>query len=398
MNEAQRLITFIGDLLPLKSYNRIIEANVLRIDWGKVVITGELNFYYGQPALCRAVCEDKRTVRGYGVYLVQGRNRDETRLRNMLVQEGDGLHQGHSSKSSVCINKFNMSRKIRADILEEDDKNGAVINFAYKPFVWSSEAVEEAAVHCAIVGCTSFDSGEAKFIYDQNGRNEATHINPYLYDALDIWITNRMNKPRTGISKITAGSPPTDDGGLLMTADEKLYLKSKYSVLTRYIRPSIGAREFLHDKVGEYSRYCLWFKGGNPSNYDNIPEIKARFEKVKAIRERSNVDRIRKMADYSYLFCQTRQPSYTYMVIPLVSSETRKYIPIGFMSPEVIASDACIIISDVSTYEFSVLSSRLHVIWVHILAGRLEMRIRYSPAVYNNFEWPSPSEKQKARI
>ena len=277
-------------------------------------------------------------------------------------------------------------------------ENGAVINFGYKPFVWISEAVEGAAVHCVIVGFTGFESGEARFIYDQNGRIEVSHINPYLYDAPDIWIMNRRNKPRNALSKMTTGSPPTDDGGLLMIADEKQYLESKYPALTRYIRPFIGAREFLHDKVGEFSRYCLWFKGGNPSDYGNIPEIKARLEKVKAIRERSNVDRIRKMADYPYLFCQNRQPSSTYLVIPRHSSENRRYIPIGFMLPEVIAGDACSIIPDVSIYDFGILTSSVHMAWVRVVAGRLEMRSRYSPAVYNNFVWPSPTEKQRTKI
>ena len=224
------------------------------------------------------------------------------------------------------------------------------------------------------------------------------HINPYLYDAPDIWIMNRRNQPRNGISKMTTGSPPTDDGGLLMTLDEKIQLEAKYPVLSKYMRPFIGAREFLHDKVGEYSRYCFWFKGGNPSDYANIPEIKARLERVKAIRERSNADRIRKMADYPYLFCQNRQPSSTYLVIPRHSSENRRYIPIGFMLPEVIAGDACSIIPDVSIYEFGVLTSSVHMAWVRVVAGRIKSDIRYSPAVYNNFVWPLPSEKQRAKI
>ena len=183
-----------------------------------------------------------------------------------------------------------------------------------------------------------------------------------------------------------------------MTSDEKRQLEAKYPVLSKYIRPFIGAREFLHDKVGEFSRYCLWFKGGNPSDYAHIPEIKARLEKVKTIRERSSADRIRKMADYPYLFCQIRQPSSTYLVIPRVSSETRKYIPIGFVRPEIIASDSCIIVPDVSIYVFGVLISSVHMAWVRIVAGRLKSDIRYSPAVYNNFVWPSPSEKQRVKI
>ena len=197
---------------------------------------------------------------------------------------------------------------------------------------------------------------------------------------------------------MTTGNPPTDDGGLLLTVDEKRQLEVKYPILKKYIRPFIGAREFLHDKLGEFSRYCLWFKDGNPSDYAKIPEIKERFQKVKVIREKSNADRIKKMADFPSLFCQIRQPDSTYLVIPRVSSENRKYIPIGFISPEIIASDACIIIPDVSIYEFAILSSSVHMAWTKLISGRLKSDIRYSPAVYNNFVWPSPSDKQKSKI
>ncbi len=183
-----------------------------------------------------------------------------------------------------------------------------------------------------------------------------------------------------------------------MTSDERKQLELKYPVLSKYIRPFIGAREFLHDKVGESSRYCLWLKDGNPSDYGNIPEIKARLEKVKAIRERSNADRICKMADFPYLFCQIRQPESTYLVIPRHSSENRRYIPIGFMSPEVIAGDACSIIPDVSIYEFGVLTSSVHMAWAKVVDGRIKSDIRYSPAVYNNFVWPLPREKHRAKI
>ena len=276
--------------------------------------------------------------------------------------------------------------------------DGAVINFAYKPFVWSSEAIEKAAVHCVIVGFSHSGSNEAKFIFDGDDKVEASNINPYLYDAPDVWITNRINKPRNGLSKMTTGSHPTDDGGLLMTSDEKLQLEAKYPILAKYIRPFIGAREFLHDKVGEFSRYCFWFKDGTPSDYANIPEIKARLQKVKAIRERSNADRIQKMADYSYLFCQNRQPESTYLVVPQHSSENRRYMPIGFISPDVVASNACCIIPDISIYEFAILISRVHMAWIKVICGKIKSDIRYSPAVYNNFVWPLPSEKQKSKI
>ncbi len=170
-----------------------------------------------------------------------------------------------------------------------------------------------------------------------------------------------------------------------MTSDEKLQLEAKYPVLAKYIRPFIGAREFLHDKVGDFSRYCFWFKDGNPSDYANIPEIKSRLQKVRAIRERSNADRLQRMADYPYLFCQNRQSKATYLVIPRISSERRKYIPIGFMSSNVIINDKILYIPDTDLYMFGILSSNVHMAWVKMVSGRLKSDVSYSPAVYNNF-------------
>ena len=397
-NETKSLIVFYGELLPLKSYNNILEGNALRIDWQEVMKPSEVNYIMGNPPFVGQSVRIKE--QSEDMAFIWGKGEIETKLDYVICwykKAMDYIKNTAVRVAFVSTNSICQGESVPTFWKRMID-DGAVINFVYKPFVWSSEAVDKATVHCVIVGFTSFESGEAKFIYDENGKTEAMHINPYLYDAPDIWITNRINKTRNGLSKMTTGSPPTDDGGLLMTADEKLYLESKYPALAKYIRPFIGAREFLHDKVGEFSRYCLWLKDGNPSDYANIPEIKVRLQKVKAIRERSNADRIRKMADYPYLFCQNRQPSFTYLVIPRHSSENRRYIPIGFVSPEIIAGDACSIIPDVSTYEFGVLTSSVHMAWVRVVAGRIKSDIRYSPAVYNNFVWPSSGEKQKAKI
>lgn len=208
MNEAQRLITFIGDLLPLKSYNRIIEANALRIDWRKVIRTEELDFIMGNPPFVGQSVRIQE--QSEDMVFIWGKGEIETKLdyvicwykKAMDYMKGTVVKVAFVSTNSICQGESvpTFWRKMIEDY-------GAVINFAYKPFVWSSEAIEEAAVHCVIVGFTRFESGEGKFIYDENGRTEATHINPYLYDAPDIWITNRRNKPRNGLSKIDDRKP-----------------------------------------------------------------------------------------------------------------------------------------------------------------------------------------------
>ena len=183
-----------------------------------------------------------------------------------------------------------------------------------------------------------------------------------------------------------------------MSAEEKDILLAKYPILQKYIRPFIGAREFLHDKIGMYSRYCLWFKDGDNREFANIPEIRKRLQIVADLRTRSKADRIQKMAVYPWLFCQIRQPQNTYLVFPRHSSERRRYIPIGFVEPTVIAGDACSIIPNATVYQFGILTSNVHMAWMRIVAGRLEMRYRYSPAIYNNFPWCNPTEAQKVKI
>ena len=398
LNETKAIVQVYEDVLPLKNYDNITEANALRTDWNTIIDTSSQLYIMGNPPFIGQSVRVKE--QSDEMSLIWGKGEIETKLDYVICwyKKAADLMKGTKIKAAfVSTNSICQGESVPTFWKKMID-SGAVINFAYRPFVWTSEAVDKAVVHCVIVGFSIGETGETKYIFDESGKHEATHINPYLYDAPDIWITNRINKPQNGLPKMTTGSPPTDDGGLLMTADEKAQLEGKYPILAKYIRPFIGAREFLHDKVGKFSRYCLWFKDGNPADYGKIPEIKARLQRVKAIRERSNADRIRKMADYPYLFCQNRQPESTYLVIPRVSSETRKYIPIGFVSPEIIASDSCIIVPDVSIYEFAVLTSSIHVAWVRVVSGRLKSDIRYSPAVYNNFLWPSPTAKQKSKI
>ena len=390
-------IQVLEDFFPLKSYNHIIEGNALTLDWAKLVPIDKLNFIMGNPPFVGQSVRSK--VQSDEMALIWGKGANETKLDYVICWYKKALDciKGTTIKVAfVSTNSICQGESVPTFWKKMID-NGATINFAYTTFAWDSETSDKAAVHCVIVSFALVDDNP-KLLFNGTTKRESKHINPYLHDAPDIWITNRINKPRNGLPKMTTGSPPNDDGGLLMTADEKMKLEAKYPVLAKYIRPFIGAREFLHDKVGSFSRYCLWFKDGNPSDFANISVIKERLQKVKAIRERSSADRIKKMADYPYLFCQNRQPDSTYIVIPRVSSETRKYIPISFLSPNIIASDACIIIPNVSPYKFAVLSSSIHMAWVKLVSGRLGVSIRYAPAVYNNFPWPAHSDKQRIKI
>jgi type I restriction-modification system DNA methylase subunit len=400
MKETELMMFTHLDFLPLKHFDQIWEGNALRKDWNEVVPASELNYIMGNPPFVGQHVRSKE--QSNDMALIWGSGEIETKLDYVICWYKKSIDYINSTNNKIDVAFVSTNSICQGESVPTFWKKmmaeGAEITFAYRTFIWDSEASDKAAVHCVIVGFTNKNAPAEKKLYDNSVLAICEHINPYLISAPDIWISNRVNKPQNGLPKMTTGSPPTDDGALTLTAEEKEDLVKKYPVLDKYIKPFIGAREFLHDKVGTYSRYCFWFKDGNPAEYGNITEIKERLERVRALRLSSNADRIQKMADLPYLFCQIRQPESTYLVFPRHSSQNRKYIPIGFKEPSVIAGDACSIIPNVSIYEFGVLTSNIHNAWMRVTCGRIKSDFRYSPAVYNNFPWPTPTDEQKAKI
>ena len=273
-------------------------------------------------------------------------------------------------------------------------ENGLIINFAYRTFIWDSEASVKAHVHCVIIGFSYIDNKD-KTIFINNNCRIVNHINPYLISAPDVMITSR-SKPLSDVPKLTKGNQATDDGNFIFSEEERAELIEKDPNAEKYIKRYVGARDYLNnDEV----RYCMWLKGISPSEYKNNKIVMQRLQNIKEFREKSSAAPTRKSAEKPYLFFSTPQTDETYMIIPRVSSERRRYIPIGFMTPDVIASDACSIICGAEIYHFGVLTSNVHMAWMRTVAGRLKSDYRYSGGVvYNNFPWPEPTDEQKTVI
>ena len=397
MKATEDIVHMDLDFLPLKSYANIIEGNALRIDWNTVIPKEKLHYIMGNPPFVGQSVRTKEQAED--MTDIFGKGSIETKLDYVLCwyykaiqyMENTSILAAYVSTNSICQGESVPTFwKRMVDY-------GTEIQIAHQTFRWNSEARDMAAVHCVIVGFSYGSRNNKKLLYDENKVVSTAHINSYLLNAPDIWLENRTNVGRNN-QKMTTGSPPTDDGGLLLTAEERSEFLLKYPQAEKFIRPFIGAREFLHDKTGQFSRYCFWFKDVSPMEYCDIKELNERFEVVKNIRLKSNADRIQKMATSPHLFCQIRQPDNNYLVIPRHSSERRSYIPIGFVSPEVIAGDACTIVLNADLFLFSMLTSSVHMAWMRMVCGRLEMRIRYSPAVYNNFPFPEILEEQKVAI
>lgn len=396
-NETKKIIstmTNIGDFLPLETYENIVEANALRIDWNDVIPNSKCNYIMGNPPFVGArlmspvqkedVAEIFKDIKNYGNidyvgcwYIKAADYMKNTNIETALV-----------STNSICQGE-------QATILWKGMlNNGVNINFAYRTFRWDSEASLKAHVHCIILGF-SYKVRDKKAIYDNGKFNEAKNINAYLVDAPNILIDSRSN-PICNVSKADFGSMPNDNGFLSDYSKEQvLEINTKYPESENMFKLFIGATEFLHKK----ERYCLWLKGISPTLIKKVPPVYEAVEKVKELRNNSNREATRKLADIPMLFGEIRQPDGDYLVIPCHSSEKRRYIPVGYVNKNVICSNANILVSNANLYSFGVLMSNVHNSWMRIVSGRIKSDYRYSvKIVYNNFPWPNPTKEQKEKI
>ena len=270
------------------------------------------------------------------------------------------------------------------------------IHFAHQTFSWSNEAKGNAAVHCVIVGFANFDTNNKRIFEYENIKGEpheliVKNINPFLVEGKDITVENRKY-PICNVPEIIYGSFALDDGNYTLSALERDEIILANNNSEKLIKPFIGGRELLHSE----KRFCLWLANAEPSEIINNSLIKERVESVKRWRSNSERGNTRKLADTPTLFAEVRQPKTNYLAFPTVSSVNRKYIPIAFLSPEIIASNQLYVLPNATHYHFGILTSIMHMAWVKYICGRLKSDYRYSASiVYNNFPWPeNPSEKQ----
>ena len=280
------------------------------------------------------------------------------------------------------------------------NRYGIKIHFAHRTFKWSNEAKGNAAVYCVIIGFANYDTPN-KSIFDYEDIKGEAHeikaknINPYLVDAKDVFIEKR-SKSICNVPEILFGNMPNDGGNFLFTDEEKNDFVKHEPKSEKFIFPFISAHEFLNGK----NRWCLWLKDANPTEIKETKLVLERIGKVRKLRAASNRETTQKLADFPTLFGEIRQPENDYILIPRVSSENRKYIPIGFFDKNLIVSDTCLTIPNATLYHFGVLMSKMHMAWVNVVCGRLESRYRYSnEIVYNNSPWPeNPTKKQVQAI
>ena len=393
MKETEDVVHMTLDFLPLKSYANITEGNALRLDWESVVSKHKLNYILGNPPCVghqwrskeqaedlEAVCRDIPKC-GKLDYVCGWYNKAADYM------QGTNIHTAFVSTNSI-------SQGESVGILWKPlFEKGVDIEFAYRTFVWTSEAKDKAAVHCVIVGFTCGTSSRTKLLFESERSKIVSHINGYLLDAPEMFINSRGSALHEYPS-IVQGNKPWDGGYLILSIEERNELLDKYPESEKYIKPFIGSYEFINGK----KRYCLWLKGISPAEYRGIPEIMERLNGVADTRRKTKTVAVQAQAETPMLFSQIRQPDSNYLAIPEVSSEKRRYIPIGFMTPNIIASNKLYLVPKADLYMLGVMISNVHMAWMRAVCGRLKSDYSYSPAVYNNFPWPAPTDAQKEKI
>ena len=397
--ETGEIVKLEDDFLPLKSYANIHQGNALRTDWQQIVKPEDLAYIIGNPPFLG--------------YANQNTAQKEDLLSVFVDEKGKSYKNtgkidyvaGWYMKSALMMQA---NPKVRAALVSTNsitqgeqvaniwkplvERFGLHIDFAWRTFRWDSESTGKAHVHCVIIG---FSIGEWKrkpIIFDGESLIEAKHINGYLIDMENIWIESNK-KQISGAQKMCKGSQPT--GNLFVTPEERNELIVNYPDVLPFVRKFLGATEFINGQ----ERYCLWLKEANPSVVRKCPIIQKRIEEVRNERLKSAKASTRKWAESPTLFTEDRQPDADYILVPRHSSEKRVYLPMGFISKDVICGDANLLIPNATTYDFGILTSILHMAWMRVVCGRIKSDYRYSAdIVYNNFPWPESTEEQKQKI
>lgn len=449
LRETERIIRRDIDFLPLKPYHNIREGNALRMDWDMIDVPSDvptiraknvhliiepetaqvsepvLEFNEVNVVTNRFDGDVKPSVQRYQVhfdyiignppfvgYSMQGKEQKEDILKLFVDKYGKTFktagkidyvagwyykaaqlmkHSTDTRAALVSTNSITQGEQVAAIWKSLKDMFGIHIDFAYRTFRWDSEATLKAHVHCVIVGFSNLKT--PKVIYDNNKQKDANNINAYLIDAPDVYIDSRKN-PLCDVPEMITGNRPADGGNLIIEAEDYSDFIKQEPASVPYIKKLIGATEFINNK----DRWCLWLVGVSPAVLRSMPMVMKRIQACKEDRENAPDEGRRKLAATPHLFREQLNPD-TYIIVPSVSSERRRYVPMGFLKADTIPTNLVLIIPEASIYHFGVLESNVHMAWMRVVCGRLKSDYRYSKdIVYNNFPWPTPTEEQKQRI
>lgn len=400
MKETQDLLYAPDwDFLPLKTYTKIHEGNALRMDWNKVLPNYACHYVIGNPPFSgkkEQTKEQKEDLRY--VFHVAKRDKSVSVLDYVCCWYKKANEYITGTKIQVAFvstNSISQGEQVAPLWLH---LNNLSINFVWQSFAWNSEAKAKAKVHVIIIGFSNKKyAKKEKFIFNKDKVEKVKEISPYMVGYLPQNVV--ISKHTTNIDPkapiLHYGSMPIDNGYLILNKEDVEAIKEENKDFLKFVRPYRGGNEIINNKT----RWCLWLKDANPSEFRKSKFIRDRIEKNQQFRANSKRPQTKELADIPYLFGEIRQPKSSMLVLPKVSSEKRKYIPMPFIDPNTIINGSSLMISDATTYDLGILDSSVHMAWMRIVAGRLEMRYQYSKElVYSNFPWPNVDDKQKEKI
>jgi hypothetical protein len=387
--------------IPLQVSSTIVCGNALQIDWKTVVPPWQVSYILGNPPFVGAkfLSEGQRSDIDMVLESIKSSGALDYvaawYVKAVRFMKGENIHTAFVSTNSITQGE--QVGVLWRWMLEE----GMNIFFAHRTFQWNNEARGKAAVHCVIIGFAE-DDISPKWLFEYEDIRSHAHalrvknINPYLIDGPNIIAEGRMT-PLCHITAIANGSIPADGGNLILSLEEKNELIGREQAAAKWLRPYLGAEGFIHNEV----RYCLWLVDCPPSELKKMPLVMERVKAVQAMRMASAKAATREKAKTPSLFTENRQPtSGYYLAIPRTSSENRLYIPIGYLSSDIIAANDLQIVPNATIYHFGMLTSAMHKAWTNVTSGRLKSDLRYSVKhTYNTYPWPeNPAEKQKQAI
>lgn len=395
LKETEDIVGMDLDFFPLKSYANIVEGNALRMAWDSVISKDKLNYIMGNPPFVGARLMDP--VQKDDVLYVFGK--DWKNVGNLdyvccwYKKAANFMRDSSIRAALVSTNSVTQGEQV-ANLWKPLFEDGLHFDFAHTTFRWDSEANLKAHVHCVIIGFSYAINTSSKMIFSVDKAQQVRQINGYLMDMPSIFVESRTT-PICEIPSISIGNQPIDGGNYLFVQEEMENFIKEEPTAKPYFRPWYGAEEFINRKP----RYCLWLGNCSPDILRGMPLALKRVENVKNLRLESKRKSTLKLAQTPTRFQVETMPSSNYIIIPRVTSERRVYVPIGFLDPINLCSDAVHIIPNANLYHFGILTSNAHNSWMRVVAGRLKSDYRYSKdIVYNNFPWPTPTEEQKQKI
>ena len=387
------------DFLPLEMLPHIKEGNALRMDWEDVVPKYELNYIMGNPPFVgykeksAQQKEDLNNVcRFNGVVIPNTGSLDY--VAGWYYQAITFIIGTNIKCALVSTNSITQGEQV-AILWQRLFEQGLNILFAYKTFIWDNEVSDKAHVHCVIIGFDVSDKRGSKYLYNENGTlTIVEQINPYLQNAPLVWIKSRR-KPLCKSKEITLGVHIFDNHNFIFSDDEYDEFLKKEPEAQPYFKHWVSAEDFLHNKY----RWYLDLSNCPTTHLSKMPLSLDRVKKVIDYRKNNNSARGTNLADNPFKPKQGWKANSNYLLIPNTTSESRKYIPMAFCTPETVVTMPDLAIPNADLYDFGVLTSNIHMAWMRTVAGRLEMRYRYANGiVYNNYPWPNPTDEQKAKI